>query len=95
MDLRWVVLGLASLGIGIAWTMGLLADRGRPPAQRRNFKGQSLTGPTLAAVLTRHASADEAIRPTDVDGLDLLPADPSLGGVNVALAQELPPDARY
>jgi hypothetical protein len=50
MDLRWVVLGLASLGIGIAWTMGLLADRGRPPAQRRNFKGRSLTGPTLAAV---------------------------------------------
>ena len=30
---------------------GLLADRDRPPAQRRNFKGQSLTGPTLAAVL--------------------------------------------
>ena len=51
MDLRWVVLGLASLGIGIAWTMGLLADRGRPPTQRRHFKGQSLTGPTLAAVL--------------------------------------------
>jgi hypothetical protein len=51
MDIRWVVLGLISLGIGIAWTMGLLADRDRPPAQRRNFKGQSLTGPTLAAVL--------------------------------------------
>jgi hypothetical protein len=51
MDTAWVVLGLASLGIGIAWTTGLLADRGRLPAQRRNFKGQSLTGPTLAAVL--------------------------------------------
>jgi hypothetical protein len=50
MDIGWVVLGLCSLGIGIAWTMGLLADRRRPPAQRRNFKGQSLTGPTLAAV---------------------------------------------
>jgi hypothetical protein len=37
MDLRWVVLGLASLGIGIAWTMALLADRRRTPAQRRNF----------------------------------------------------------
>ena len=51
MDLGWVVLGLASLGIGIGWTMALLADRGRPPAQRRNFKGRSLTGPTLAVVL--------------------------------------------
>jgi hypothetical protein len=51
MDGMWVVLGLCSLGIGIVWTRGLLADRGRPPAQRRNFKGQSLTGPTLAAVL--------------------------------------------
>ena len=50
MDIAWVVLGLASLGIGIAWTMALLADRRRPPGQRRNFKGQSLTGPTLAAV---------------------------------------------
>ena len=39
MDLGWVVLGLASLGIGIAWTMGLLSDRGRPLGQRRNFKG--------------------------------------------------------
>ena len=51
MDGMWVVLGLASLGIGIAWTMALLADRRRPPAQRRNFKGQSLMGPTLSAVL--------------------------------------------
>ncbi len=51
MDGMWVVLGLCSLGIGIVWTRGLLVDRGRPPAQRRNYKGQSLTGPTLAAVL--------------------------------------------
>ena len=51
MDIGWVVPGLASLGIGIAWTMALLADRRRPPTQRRNYKGQSLTGPTLAAVL--------------------------------------------
>ena len=51
MDGMWVVLGLCSLAIGSIWTRGLLADRRRPPAQRRNFKGQSLTGPTLAAVL--------------------------------------------
>jgi len=56
--------------------------------------GQGADGPTLAAVLTRHASADEAIRPTPTPGLDLLPADADLGGVNVALAQELGRDTR-
>ena len=56
--------------------------------------GQGADAPTLAAVLTRHASAEEAIRPTAVGGIDLLPADPSLGGVNVALAQELGRDTR-
>jgi hypothetical protein len=48
MDIGWVVLGLASLGIGIAWTMGLLADRDRPPwwrsrpgrGRRRRGSGQ-------------------------------------------------------
>lgn len=49
---------------------------------------------TLAAVLTRDADASEAIRPTRVPGLDLLPADATLGGVNVALAQELGRDTR-
>lgn len=56
--------------------------------------GQGGAPPTLAAVLTRDALAVEAIRPTKVDGLDLLPADSSLGGVNVALAQELGRDTR-
>jgi chromosome partitioning protein len=48
--------------------------------------GQGADGPTLAAVLTRDASAVEAIRATSTPGLDLLPADPTLGGVNVRLA---------
>jgi chromosome partitioning protein len=56
--------------------------------------GQGGDPPTLAAVLTRHASAAEAIRPTPTKGLDLLPADSDLGGVNVALAQELGRDTR-
>jgi chromosome partitioning protein len=56
--------------------------------------GGAADAPTLAEVLTRHASADEAIRPTAVEGLDLLPASASLGGVNVALAQELGRDTR-
>lgn len=56
--------------------------------------GQGAGPPTLAAVMNRHASAEEAIRPTAVHGLDLLPADASLAGVNVALAQELGRDTR-
>jgi chromosome partitioning protein len=56
--------------------------------------GQGADPPTLASVLTRHASADEAIRPTPTAGLDLLPSDSELGGVNVALAQELGRDTR-
>jgi chromosome partitioning protein len=57
-------------------------------------EGQGSSSPTLATVLTRDALAVEAIRPTKVKGLDLLPADSSLGGVNVALAQELGRDTR-
>lgn len=56
--------------------------------------GQGGSPPTLASVLTRDALAVEAIRPTTIKGLDLLPADSSLGGVNVALAQELARDTR-
>ena len=56
--------------------------------------GQGADAPTLAAVLTREASAADAIRATTTPGLDLLPADPTLGGVNVRLAQELGRDTR-
>jgi len=56
--------------------------------------GQPAEPPTLATVLTRHAAAKEAIRPTATPNLDLLPADPSLSGVNVALVQELGRDTR-
>jgi chromosome partitioning protein len=56
--------------------------------------GQGADGPTLAEVLTRQAGALEAIRPTSVPGLDLLPASSALGAVNVALAQELSRDTR-
>jgi chromosome partitioning protein len=56
--------------------------------------GQGAAPPTLASVLTREASAVEAIRATTTPNLDLLPADSSLGGVNVALAQELGRDTR-
>jgi chromosome partitioning protein len=56
--------------------------------------GQGADPPTLAAVLTRQVSVEEAIRPTATPKLDLLPADASLGGVNVALAQELGRDTR-
>src|SRR5262249_43354227 len=56
--------------------------------------GQGADAPTLAAVLPRDASAAEAVRPTPTKKLDLLPADASLGAVNVALAQQLGRDVR-
>jgi chromosome partitioning protein len=56
--------------------------------------GQGADAPTVAEVLTRQAAASEAIRPSTVEGLDLLPASSALGAVNVALAQELSRDTR-
>lgn len=56
--------------------------------------GAGADAPTLAEVLTRRAGASEAIRPSTVEGVDLLPASASLGAVNVALAQELSRDTR-
>jgi chromosome partitioning protein len=56
--------------------------------------GQGGNPPTLAAVLMRQAPAGDAIRPTRVPGLDLLPADATLGGVNVTLAQCMDRDIR-
>jgi chromosome partitioning protein len=56
--------------------------------------GTEVEAPSLAAVLMRQASAEEAIRSTRVEGLDLLPANEELGGVNVLLAQELGRDTR-
>ncbi len=56
--------------------------------------GAEVEAPTLTDVLLRSASADEAVRPTRVPGLDLLPADGTLSGANVALVNEVGRDAR-
>jgi chromosome partitioning protein len=56
--------------------------------------GQGSDPPTLASVLTRQVSAIDAIRETSTPGLDLLPADSALGGVNVELAQVVGRDTR-
>ena len=56
--------------------------------------GRGADRPTLADVLTRRADAEDAIRETTTPGLDLLPAAPSLSGVNVALVQEVGRDTR-
>src|SRR6185437_8397307 len=56
--------------------------------------GQGVEAPTLAEVLMRQATPSDAIRPSVVPGLDLLPAASSLGAVNVMLAQELSRDTR-
>jgi chromosome partitioning protein len=56
--------------------------------------GQGSAPPTLASVLTKQVSAVDAIRETSTPGLDLLPADATLGGVNVELAQVVGRDTR-
>jgi chromosome partitioning protein len=52
--------------------------RGTPPRR-----------PTLADVLSGDATADEAIVPTGLDGVELLPAEANLADVNVAIAAEV------
>lgn len=57
-------------------------------------RGQGVDDPGLGDVLMRRAAAVDAIRATPTDGLDVLPAGSSLGGANIALAQELGRDTR-
>jgi len=57
-------------------------------------RGQGADDPGLGDVLMRRAAAEDAIRPTPVEGLDVLPAGSSLGGANIALAQEIGRDTR-
>lgn len=45
--------------------------------------------PTLGEVLAGDAAADEAVVPTRFDGISLIPAEPALADVNVALASEV------
>lgn len=54
----------------------------------------SVEPPTLAEVLMREAGAAEAIRPTTLRGVSILPAGRALGAVNIRLAQELSRDIR-
>lgn len=84
-----------AVGLALRGRRTLLVDLdGQANATWTLLGGQGAEGPTLAEVLLRDATAVEAIRPTTVEGLDLLPADGSLNGVNVALVQELGRDTR-
>lgn len=53
------------------------------------LRGEGPRRPALAEVLAGDASADDAIVKTSIDGVSLLPADPSLAEVNVNLAGEV------
>jgi chromosome partitioning protein len=52
-------------------------------------EGRGAGPPTLAAVLLDQAEAIDAIRPTAVAGLELLPADVSLADAGLALADQI------
>lgn len=84
-----------AVGLAMRGRRTLLVDLdGQANATWTLMGGQGAGGPTLADVLLRDATADEAIRPTATARLDILPADGSLNGVNVALVQELGRDTR-
>ena len=51
--------------------------------------GQGSEGPTLYHVLVNEADAPDTIRPSNVPGLDLIPADDQLADANVMLVSEL------
>lgn len=53
------------------------------------LKGGTPCKPTLADVLTGDASADDAIVPTGIEGVSLIPAEASLADVNVSLGSEV------
>lgn len=57
-------------------------------------RGQGTDPPTLGQVLTREALAEEAIRASQVSGVDLLPSDASLSATNVGLVHEVGRDVR-
>ena len=57
--------------------------------------GAGAVPPTLGNVLMRQADIDEAIRPTRVEGLDLLPADARLADASLLLADQLGREHRF
>lgn len=57
--------------------------------------GEGEGGPTLGHVLLGQATAADAIRPTRVEGLDLLPADGSLADAALHLAEAIGREHRF
>jgi chromosome partitioning protein len=53
------------------------------------LKGERPRRPTLSEVLTGDATADEAIVPGASPGVEIMPAEPGLADVNVAIAAEV------
>jgi chromosome partitioning protein len=51
--------------------------------------GKVPTSPTLCEVLAGTAYADEAVRPTRITGVDIIPAVPGLADVSVTIASEV------
>jgi chromosome partitioning protein len=53
------------------------------------LRGEPPRRPTLSDVLTGEATADDAAVPTSVEGVDLIPSEPGLADVNVAISSEV------
>ena len=81
-----------NVAVGLARSGGrtLVVDcDGQANASLVLLGGQGAAPPTLRHVLLNEADAADAVRPTDVAGLAILPADAGLAEVNLALAGEL------
>lgn len=53
------------------------------------LRGQTPRKPTISEVLTGEATIDEAIVPSGIDGVEMIPSEPALADVGVALAAEV------
>lgn len=80
-----VAVGLAKRGSHV-----LVVDMdGQGNASLVLLSGQPPAPPTIGAVLLNEADAAEAVRPTNVPGLDIIPADATLADAEVELAGEM------
>lgn len=86
-----LAVGMARRGLRV-----LLVDAdSQANATMTMLDGQAADPPTLGNVLFDQAGPDEAIRPTRIDGLDLLPADNRLADAALMLADQIGREHRF
>jgi chromosome partitioning protein len=80
-----LAVGMAKSGMRVL----LIDSDAQGNASMTMLDGATADAPTLGHVLLDRAGADDAIRPTRIDGLEILPADSQLADVALSLADEM------